>query len=128
MKALVGLLAALTLVAGCGGTDKSTSSSSRCEAMPAAAADFLESALYGKQLVGPVAVRSDDFEHVYFVAGRVDGEPALWAMNQLDGSGLIYSINQHAYDVSHMGFGDTTDAHLTEDDDGASEALDCVSA
>jgi hypothetical protein len=38
------------------------------------------------------------------------------------------SINQHAYDVSNMGFGETTDAHVSEDDDGASEALDCVSA
>ena len=86
----------------------------------------MESALYGKRLVGPVAVRSDDFSQVYFVAGRVAGEPALWAMNQLDGGGLIYSINQHAYDVSHMGFGESTDAHITEGDDGASEALSCV--
>jgi len=75
--------------------------------------------LFGKQLVGPVAVRSDDFKHVYFVAGLVDGEPALWAMNQLDGGGLIMSINQHAYDVSEMEFGDSTDAHVTENDDGA---------
>ncbi len=105
-----------------------STSSSRCEPMPSVAADFLESALFGKQLVGPVVVRSDDFKHVYFVAGRVDGESALWAMNQLDGGGLIMSINQHAYDVSEMEFGETTDAHVTEDDDGASEALGCVAA
>ena len=57
----------------------------------------------------PVAVRSNDYEHVYFVAARVDGSPALCAMNRLNDSSLILSVNDRAYDVSGMGRGETTD-------------------
>jgi len=73
-------------------------------------------------------VRSNDFAHVYFVAAKVHGEPVLWAMNRLDGSGLTlgFSENTLAFDVSGLGYGDKTDAHITESDDGASEALSCV--
>jgi hypothetical protein len=90
--------------------------------LPAAAVTHLGSALYKGDLVGPVAVRSDDFEHVYFVAARVNGEPALWAMNRLDGSGLILSINDHAYEVSGMGKGEDLADPITQYDDGAAEA------
>ena len=121
------VLTLLLAVSGCGGSS-SSSASDRCEPLPAAAVEHLGYALDGKQLVNPVAVRSNDFEHVYFVAANVDGSPALWAMNGLDGYGLILSVNDHAYDVSHMGRGEGTDAHITESDDGASEALSCVDA
>ena len=90
MRATRGLLGALVVavvlfVSGCGGSSSGESSASdRCEPLPTAAAEHLGSALDGKKLVDPVAVRSDDFEHVYFVAARVDGSPALWAMNSLE--------------------------------------------
>src|SRR5687768_16932109 len=81
------LVVALTLaVVGCGGESSSEGASSRCEPLPSAAAEHLGFALSsGTRLVDPVAVRSDDFEHVYMVAARVDGQPAVWAMNQLGG-------------------------------------------
>ena len=61
------------------------------------------------------------------VAANVDGEPALWVMNRLNRYGLIYSVNDHAYDVSGMGqSGYSSDT--AEDDDGAAEALSCVSS
>lgn len=122
------LVLALALVmSGCGdSSSEEGSASDRCEPLPTAAAEHLGSALDGKKLVGPVAVRSDDYEHVYFVAARVDGSPALWAMNRLDGVSLILSVNDHAYDVSQMARGENTDANVTESDDGASEALSCV--
>ena len=41
-------------------------------------------------------------------------------MNRLDGSGLIFSVDDHACEVSGMGYGDNTDAHVTDSDDGAS--------
>jgi hypothetical protein len=121
-------------VGGCGGESSGESASEstgggaspRCEPLPAAAAAHLGSALYTGDLVGPVAVRSDDFEHVYFVAARVGGEPALWAMNRLDGSSLIISINDHAYEVSGMGRGADLADPISEYDDGAAEALSCV--
>jgi hypothetical protein len=127
MKVLLASFAALAFIAGgCGSGSSSNEASSRCEPLPTEAADFLGSALDTGTLDNPVDVRSNDFEHVYFVAAMVNGEPALWAMNRLDGSGLIFSENDHAYDVSSMGRGDTTDAHITDSDDGASDALSCV--
>ena len=132
MRATRGLLGALVVavvlfVSGCGGSSSGESSASdRCEPLPTAAAEHLGGALDGKKLVDPVVVRSDDFEHVYFVAARVDGSPALWAMNRLNGVSLILSVNDHAHDVSGMARGEGTDAHVTESDDGASEALSCV--
>ena len=127
---MVGLIVLFVLVAVgvLANTDNSSTNSvsSRCEPLPSQAANFLGSALDSGSLVNPVTVRSNDFSHVYFVAAMVNGEPALWAMNRLDGSGLIFSENDHAFDVSGMGRGDTTDAHVTDSDDGASDALSCV--
>jgi hypothetical protein len=136
--ARVGLLVvALALAAsGCGGSSDeasdttSESPSVACETLPKPAADFLESALYGKQLVGPVMVPSEvGFGAVYLVAGRVDGQPALWAMDKLDGGGLIFSVNDHAYDVSEMGRSEDLREGLRFDEsvDGGAEALACVS-
>lgn len=124
------LVAALTLaIVGCGGDSSSEGASSRCEPLPSAAAEHLGFALSsGTRLVDPVAVRSDEFEHVYMVAARVDGQPAVWAMNQLGGFGLIISVNDHAYDVSRMGRGEDLRDPITEDTDGVAEALSCVSA
>jgi hypothetical protein len=132
------LVVAFALAAGgCGGSSDeeaseaaSESPSAACETLPKSAADFLESALYGRQLVDPVMVPSEvGFGPVYMVAGRVEGQPALWAMDKLDGGGLIFSVNDHAYDVSNMGRSEDLREGLRfdEETDGAAEALACVS-
>lgn len=132
-------LAALSVLAlaGCGSsndpepnTSKPVTSkdaaATRCQPLPATARTHLSSALYSGTLVGPVYVRSNDFEHVFMVAALVNGRPAVWAMNQLDGSGLIISLNEQAYQVSGMGRGETLRDPITVADDGAAEALGCV--
>jgi hypothetical protein len=131
MKACLGLFViVLTLsVAGCGssGNGDASEAIARCESLTVEAGKLLEATLpSGSRLVDPVAVRSHDFTSVYFVAAYVDGEPALWVMNRLDGTGLIYSVNDHAFDVSGMGRSEDLADPITEDDDGASEALYCV--
>ena len=107
MKACLVLLAlALNLaVAGCGSSGNGGASEdiSRCEDLTVEAGKLLSDTLpTGSRLVDPRAVRSHDFKSVYFVAAYVDPKPALWVMNRLDGTGLIYSVNYHALDVSEM--------------------------
>jgi hypothetical protein len=136
---------ALTLlVSGCGGgnteavTETVTQTTmagpppSRCKPLPSVAAKFLTSALDKGSLVHPVVVRSHDFNSalpsIYFVAARVDGQPALWVMNELDANSLIFSGNDHAFAVSGMGRSDHIRDPITLNTDGAAEALACVSS
>jgi hypothetical protein len=127
-------VALIFAVSGCGGESSSesasetsgTEASSRCEPLPAAAVEHLGSALHSGKLVGPVAVRSDDRDQLYMIAARVGGEPALWAMHRLDGSGLIVSLNDHASEVSGTIRGEDLFVPISADDDGAAEALSCV--
>ncbi len=77
------------------------------------------------------AVRSHDFKSVYFVAGHLSGpgvdDSALWATNRLEDGGLTFSVDALAKEFSDWGGGGTTKAEMTIGDDGASQALDCIS-
>ena len=132
---LTGLVVVVALAGlGCGGGVSSSedAASSRCEPLPVAAAKHLGGALYGARLVDPVTVRSDDeyagWRSWNIVAARVGGQSAVWAMDRLGGYSLIISINDHAYNVSHMGRGQDLRDPITEDADGVAEALSCVPA
>jgi hypothetical protein len=115
---------------------RSPSGGTRCETLPSEAAAHLASALPGfappgATLGSPVVVKSNeerppDFEPVYFVAALVDARAALWAMNRMDGTGLVASVNDYAYQVSGMGRSSGWAIPLTENDDGAREALSCL--
>ena len=80
-----------------------------------------------------VAVRSDDFEEVYFIAAEIDGpeveadgDVGVWASNSLQpGEGLIMSVNALAKEFSEWPAGDSTDANITTSDEGAAEAVAC---
>lgn len=82
----------------------------------------------GVVLVQPVyAVKSGDFNSVYFVAGKTkSGNTAVWATNNLGEGGLTYSINVTALGISDWGDGGTTDAKITMDADGAKVAEACA--
>lgn len=56
------------------------------------------------------------------------GEVAVWASNRLDGTGLIYSVNNFALSFSDWGDGGRTQAGFSMSDDGAREAVACVEA
>lgn len=83
-----------------------------------------------------MAVRSQDFERVWFIAAEIDGpgiedegEVGIWATNaDPDGSslGTVFAVNGFAQEFSTWPAGDSTDAAITEDDHGAEEARDCL--
>lgn len=113
----------------------------RCIVPPASALDWIALGLYpedGTELSDTWAVRSDDFENVWFVASDLDGpgmdgpdEIALWATSALDedgqhapgDGGVVLSVNGIAAE-----FSDWPEAgdRATDADDGAEDALDCA--
>lgn len=111
----------------------------RCEPVSRALLDGIETGLTvsgGGSLSSGQAVRSDDFEQVWFVAAEIDGpglegdgDIGLWATNSVPGGspeGLIFAVDAIAREFSDWGAGGATDAQLSTGDDGASEAVDCL--
>jgi len=112
----------------------------RCEDVPQPAQDAIATGIVadsGAMLRGWQMVKSKDYESVWFVAADLEGpsldgtdQIAVWAMNQPDDptSSLVLSVDGLALQFSDWGDGSTTDAHLSINDDGVSEAKDCVAA
>ncbi|MBI5414848.1 hypothetical protein HZA38_05040 [Candidatus Peregrinibacteria bacterium] len=109
---------------------------SRCEEVPLVVVSNLEDGLNiqgGGSLKGAKAVKSNEFSSVYFVSADLDGlglegtnDIATFAVNSLDGTGLMFSVSNVAGAFSDWGSGENTDAHLTMRSDGAQESQDCV--
>jgi hypothetical protein len=113
----------------------------RCVPASAAQVDIIRLGVQGVQESNNIksvwAVRSDDFERVWFVAAEITGpgiEPkqaiGLWAIpGELDvPSAGAWSVNPFALEFSDWADGPGSDAQLSEFDDGAQEALSCASA
>ena len=114
------------------GDDEPSGTTDRCAPVDASLVTAIEEGLRGNTLARAEAVKSDDFESAWFIAGIVEeagSEPALWVINDISqgGAGVMYSVNDVARDVSDWGDGTRTDAAFSPSDDGASEALSCVS-
>ena len=112
----------------------STSDVSRCRSASAAAARIAEGLTVdgGGSLRYAQAVRSSEFDSVWFVAAEIDGagieadgDVGVWATNDLS-DGLIFSVNALAREFSDWGDGGRTDAAFSMANDGAEEARDCV--
>ena len=135
-KGCLGLIVILVVAAigigiALGGSGDDDTTDSRCEPINASMMGAIAEGMSGTKLSRAEAVKSDDFDSVWFIAGEVEGstgEPGLWASNDITeaGAGLIYSVNDVALEVSDWGNGGTTDAAMSPDDDGAQEAIDCV--
>jgi len=148
----VPLLLLFLSLAGCGGTEtaesdnrtespqataSATTVTGRCEKVSSAVLNAIAEGLTvtgGGTLRNGYAVKSDDFSKVYMVAADIqgtgmegDGEVGVWAMNSLDGDGLIFAVDGLAKEFSDWGHGDTTDAHITQSSDGVAEAKECAS-
>jgi len=142
-KLLVAVLALAFLVLGLAiwGSISSGPSTAggNCESVSADFLDGIETGLTvqgGGSLGAASAVKSGDFESVWFVAAEINGsgmegsgEVGVWATNSDPSgpvSGTIYAVNGFATEFSDWGEGATTDAGITMADDGAQEAESCV--
>jgi len=111
-----------------------TPSVSRCENVSMDIVSNIESGLKiqgGGHLKSAKAVKSKDFESVYFISAELEGEGmnnsiATFATNRLGEGGSIFSVNYVAKEFSDWGFGPDTTADITMSDDGAEESVNCV--
>jgi hypothetical protein len=127
------------LASSCGGDDGGNDASARCENVPQALVDAMEEGLEvtggGGTLTNAKAVKSNDFERVYFISADIDG-PGLEGPDDIGtwaksgplrvGEGLILAVDGVANEFSDWGDGRKTDAMLSMDNDGAEESKDCV--
>ena len=88
----------------------------------------------GGSLTNGFAVKSNDYAEVWFIAAVIDGPGmgngvvGIWASNRLEANdGLIFAIDGFADEFTDWGLGSTTDANITQNDDGAQEAAQCAS-
>jgi endonuclease YncB( thermonuclease family) len=119
----------------CGELHADEPDAGRCLDVDQAMTDAIATGLEGGlSLRGAQAVRSEDFEEVYFIAADIE-EPGMdgadqigvWASNALKaGEGLILAVNEVAQELTDWPDADSTDAEMTMADDGAEEARGCV--
>lgn len=111
---------------------------SRCLDVPTETLSRIESGLKDDDITlrNAQAVRSDDFEKVYFISADLQGpelegtgDIATFAANNIDGPGLVLSVDDVAKEFTDWLHGDREGAqfHVTMSDDGARESHDCVS-
>jgi len=108
----------------------------RCESVSEEVVAALASGLTvqgGGTLRDAWAVRSNDFENVYFVAAEIDGpgiegdgDIGVWTASDPSSPGGHYSVNAVAKEFSDWGDGGATTAGFSLADDGVSESRDCV--
>jgi hypothetical protein len=89
----------------------------------------------GSTLTNAKAVKSNDYQRVYFISADIDGaglegpdDIGTWAKNGplRVGEGLILSVDSVATEFSDWPDAATTDFMLSMQDDGAEESKDCV--
>ena len=95
-------------------------------------ADLLTVSGGGSLAIGH-AVKSNDFESLWFIAATINGPKmgsktiGIWATNTLEAvTGGIFSVDSFAEEFSDWVVGSTTDANITQYDDGAQEAAQCA--
>lgn len=135
-----GILGLILVLVACSTTATPTSegaanvAASRCTpASPVLLQRLRDGLKPGATLTSVSVVKSNDFQQVWFAAGRITGTGipiktvGLWAVNDLSGGGLTYSINATALSFSTWGNGTKTDAKIRANDDGAQDAIKCAS-
>jgi hypothetical protein len=132
---LVAILVCVFLVGGCGDDD---SGGDQGEDVPKALVEAIATGLIvpgGGMLRQAQAVKSGDFDDVYFVSAEIDaagleglGDIGTWAKSGplRVGGGSIYSVDGVAKEFSDWGDGGKTDAQLSMEDDGAAASQECV--
>jgi len=136
MKKLFIIFALTFFLVGCEKNNEQPQKINRCEGVPQTVISNIESGLKINgcgSLRNAKAVKSNDFSSVYFVSANLKGDGledndniATFAVNNLDGSGLIFSVNYVAKEFSDWSFGPDTSANISMSDDGAYESANCV--
>jgi hypothetical protein len=123
--------------------EETTMETSLCEKVPKSLVRAIESGLTvqgGGQLKGAKAVKSNDFESVYYVSAELQGpglegsgDIATWATNSLKaGEGLILAADAVAKEFSDwgadVGEGSAPAETMSLDNDGAEESRACVTS
>ena len=85
----------------------------------------------GGSLSDSGATKSGSHANAFFVAARINGpgmggDMGVWATNQLDGSGMIFSVDNMAQAFSVFPDGGRTQAAFSMADPGARQSRDCV--
>lgn len=87
----------------------------------------------GGSLANGHAVKSNDFESLWFIAATINGPQmgsktiGIWATNTLEAvTGGIFAVDSFAEEFSDWVVGSTTSANITQYDDGAQEAAQCA--
>ena len=133
---MIGGCLAVTLVIACSSCSSGSSGkSSDClpvsADMQAAIAQGEESGV-GMTPVKAAAVKSPDFQNVYFIAMEfsatgVPNQTGVWASNSLEkGGGVIMAVDGFAQQFTMWPDADTTQASISAADASVEKAKDCV--
>jgi len=108
-----------------------TAAASRCTKVSKAEQQVLNAVLTpGVRGTKFAAVRSQDFDQVYFVAVRLAGKGvgqgynAVFATDELSSKGQLLAVDGFAQEYTKLG--EPTQAGITPDADGVAEAQSCV--
>lgn len=143
---LVGLLVLMIIVNATSGDKKQenntaqqtaqTQKANKCEDVPADVVASLQEGANtkGTTLRNAKAVKSNDFESVYFISADIQGaglegseDIATFTTNKLEnGGGILMSVNNVAKEFFVFPDASTTDAKATMSDDGASRSQTCA--
>lgn len=129
-------VALAVVLAGCSSGNASTdeAAEANCEQVSAdllsRLADGAEADVGDLSLSNGRAYRSPDYEQVYFVAADitapgVDGDPAVWATNDLNGGGVFMAVDNVAQTFTTWPDANTTAAAIQSTDPAVSAAKDC---
>jgi hypothetical protein len=129
-------VAALMLLGACSDShDNDTASAADCltvsNAMASAVAEGAESGT-GMQAVRAAAVKSPDFENVYFIAVEftatgISSQQGVWASNSLNpGGGIIMAADSTAQQFTDWPDADSTDSQIAITDPSIRAALACL--
>jgi hypothetical protein len=144
------LLASVSALAGCGGSNGDEESAPPQEAASSPTAESARCIPADTSLTTPIsnkltvegaridygrAVKSGDFERMYFVSAELEGsglegrdDIATWATESIGGSEPIYAVDDLAKKHSDWRDGAKTKFKLSLSQDGAKESRDCVAA
>lgn len=113
-----------------------TQTANKCEDVPSDVVASLQegSNTQGITLRNAKAVKSNDFESVYFISADLQGaglegneDIATFTTNKLEnGGGILLSVNNVAKEFFVFPDASTTDAKATMSDDGASQSQTCA--